>query len=40
MQELSIVSVAEKSGLLLGVREIKATSARSKPAMRAAVPSG
>jgi hypothetical protein len=33
MQQLSIVNVAEKSGLLLGVREVKATSARSKPAM-------
>lgn len=35
MQELSIANVGQKSGLLLGVREVKATHARRTPTERA-----
>jgi len=35
MQELSTVNVGDESGLLLGVREVKAAPGRSMPAVRA-----
>lgn len=36
MQEFDTANAGRKSGLLLGVREVKATHRRSKPPVRAA----